>query len=237
MPYTYDYPRPAVTVDCVIFGLEEGNQLRVLLIQRANPPFQNYWALPGGFVDMGEDLETAALRELQEETGVKDVFIEQLYTFGKPGRDPRGSTISIAYYALVNLKKHPVQAASDAKKVAWFEVNELPELAFDHYEIIQKAIERLRAKIRYQPIGFELLPTLFTINQLQQLYETILGIALNRRNFRTRINKMDILQLVGKQKNVPHRPANLYTFDKEKYDLFVKEKNVGLLKRGIDFEV
>jgi len=237
MAYTYKYPRPAVTVDCVIFGLDESSQLKVLLIQRANDPYKDCWALPGGFVDMDEDLETAALRELQEETGVVNVFVEQLYSFGALGRDPRGRTISVAYFALVNLYKHPVQAASDAKKVAWFDINQLPKLAFDHDKIMKVATERLRAKIRYQPIGFELLPAVFTINQLQQLYETILGVSLNRRNFRTRIKKMDILQLVGKQQNVAHRPANLYTFDKEKYNLFVKIKYEGLVKRGIDFEV
>jgi len=237
MAYTYKYPRPAVTVDCVIFGLDESSQLKVLLIQRANDPYKDCWALPGGFVDMDEDLETAALRELQEETGVVNVFVEQLYSFGALGRDPRGRTISVAYFALVNLYKHPVQAASDAKKVAWFDLNQLPKLAFDHDKIMKVATERLRAKIRYQPIGFELLPAVFTINQLQQLYETILGVSLNRRNFRTRIKKMDILQLVGKQQNVAHRPANLYTFDKEKYNLFVKIKYEGLVKRGIDFEV
>ena len=237
MSYTYKYPRPSVTVDCVIFGLDESSQLKVLLIQRANDPYKDCWALPGGFVDMDEDLETAALRELQEETGVTNVFVEQLYSFGAPGRDPRGRTISVAYFALVNLHKHPVQAASDAKKVEWFGIKKLPKLAFDHDEIMQVATERLRAKIRYQPIGFELLPAVFTINQLQQLYETILGVSLNRRNFRTRIKKMDILQLVGKQQNVAHRPANLYTFDKEKYNLFVKVKYEGLIKRGIDFEV
>ncbi len=237
MSYTYDYPRPAVTVDCLLFGLDHTNQLKVLLIQRANDPYKDSWALPGGFVDMEEDLKTAALRELQEETGVKDVFMEQLYTFGQPNRDPRGRNISIAYYALVNLDQHPIQADSDAKNVGWFPIQSLPPLAFDHDEIMKIAIERLRAKIRYQPIGFELLPEIFTIHQLQQLYETILDISLNRRNFRTRIKKMDILKLVGKQTNVAHRPANLYTFDKKKYNLFVQEKSVGLMKRGMDFEV
>ncbi len=235
MPYTYKYPRPAVTVDCILFGLDHTNQLKVLLIQRANDPYKDSWALPGGFVEMEEDLKTAALRELQEETGVKDVFMEQLYTFGQPNRDPRGRNISVAYYALVNLSQHPIQADSDAKNVGWFPIQSLPPLAFDHDQIMEVAIERLRAKIRYQPIGFELLPEVFTIHQLQQLYETILDVSLNRRNFRTRIKKMDILKLVGKQTNVAHRPASLYTFDKKKYNLFVQEKSIGLMKRGMDF--
>lgn len=239
MSYTYDYPRPSVTVDCVIFGLEDSTELRVLLIQRGHEPFKDAWALPGGFVDLEEDLETAALRELEEETGVRDVFIEQLYTFGAPKRDPRGRVISIAYYALVNLRQHPVKAASDAKTVEWFNVNHLPKLAFDHNEILEVAINRLRAKVRYQPIGFELLPEEFTLTQLQSLYETVLGVdkPLNKRNFRTRILKMGVLKEVGKQEGVAHRPAKLYAFDKEKYEELVKSRYEDLIKRGVDFEI
>jgi len=238
MPYTYEYPRPALTVDCVIFGLDESHQLKVLLIERAHEPFKGQWALPGGFVDMEEGLERAALRELEEETGMKDVFIEQLYTFGAPERDPRGRVVSVGYYALVNLEEHPVKPASDAKKVKWFEINDLPALAFDHSRILSVAIARLRAKVRYQPIGFELLPEKFTLSQLQQLYETILGVEqLNKRNFRTRILKMEVLQEVGKQEGVAHRPAKLYSFDKEKYEQLVKERYDDLLRRGVDFEI
>ncbi len=238
MPYTYEYPRPALTVDCVIFGLDESHKLKVLLIQRAHGPFQGQWALPGGFVDMNEALETAALRELEEETGVKDVFIEQLFTFGAPGRDPRGRVVSVAYYALVNLEEHPVQAASDARRVKWFQTDQLPALAFDHEHILQVAVARLQAKVRYQPIGFELLPEQFTLFQLQKLYETILGVEeLNKRNFRTRILKMGVLQEVGKQEGVAHRPAKLYSFDKEKYEQLAREKYEGLLRRGLDFEI
>lgn len=238
MPHTYEYPRPALTVDCVIFGLDESHQLKVLLIERAHEPFKGQWALPGGFVDMEEGLERAALRELEEETGMKDVFIEQLYTFGAPERDPRGRVVSVGYYALVNLEEHPVQPASDAKKVKWFEINALPALAFDHSRILSVAISRLRAKVRYQPIGFELLPEKFTLSQLQQLYETILGVdELNKRNFRTRILKMEVLREVGKQEGVAHRPAKLYSFDKEKYEQLVRERYDELLRRGVDFEI
>jgi len=229
MPYTYEYPRPALTVDCIIFGLDESSNLKILLIQRGHDPFKNQWALPGGFVDMDEDLETAALRELEEETGVKDVFIEQLFTFGKPGRDPRGRVVSVAYFALVNLMEHPVEAASDASAAQWFDADNLPKLAFDHQEIMKVAIERLRGKVRYQPIGFELLPNQFTLTQLQQLYETILGKPLNKRNFRTKILKLDILTQLEKQTNVPHRPAYLYKFDKDKYQQSQKE--------GLIFEI
>ena len=237
MPYTYDYPRPSVTVDCVIFGFDESQQLKVLLIQRARAPHKDKWALPGGFVEKTEDLQAAALRELEEETGVKDVFIEQLFTFGSPNRDPRGRVISVAYYALVNLTAHPVKAASDARNVEWFEVDKIPELAFDHDEILGIAIDRLRAKVRYQPIGFELLPEKFTLTQLQQLYETILGIELNKRNFRKRILKTDMLHKVEQQQNVPHRPAYLYSFDKTKYEQLFRERSAMIIKRGLDSEI
>lgn len=238
MPYTYEYPRPALTVDCVLFGVEPGAELQVLLIQRKNDPFAGQWAFPGGFVEMDEDLQTAALRELEEETGVRDVFIEQLYTFGRPGRDPRGRVVSVAYYALVNLSEHPVTAASDADDARWFALRELPELAFDHAEILDSAVARLRAKVRYQPIGFEVLPEQFTLTELQQLYETILGTnALNKRNFRTRILKWGILREVGVQQNVAHRPAKLYSFDQTRYEELARRKLEDLLRRGVDFEV
>ncbi|RMG85376.1 MAG: NUDIX hydrolase [Bacteroidetes bacterium] len=236
MPEEKKYPKPSVTVDCVIFGLDESHKLKVLLIQRAKDPYKDFWALPGGFVDMDEDLEAAALRELEEETGVKDVFIEQLYTFGRPGRDPRGRVITVAYYALINLTEHPVKANSDARNVKWFEIDKLPPLAFDHQEILEMAINRLRAKVRYQPVGFELLPEVFTLPDLQHLYETILDTQLNKRNFRTRILKMDILKEVGRQQGVAHRPARLYAFDKEKYEAFIRSRSENLLKRGVDFE-
>lgn len=215
--YSYEYPRPSVTVDCVIFGLDDGYDLRVLLIQRAHDPYKGHWALPGGFVDMDEDLDTAARRELEEETGVTNVFIEQLYTFGEPNRDPRGRVISIAYYALVNLGEHPVVAASDADKAEWHKVSELPTLAFDHEKILKMAINRLRAKVLYKPIGFELLPDKFTLTDLQKLYETILAQKLNRRNFRSKILKLGLLEQLEQQTNVAHRPAYLYKFNHEKY--------------------
>jgi len=208
------------------------------LIQRDQEPFAGKWALPGGFVEMDEPLEQAALRELEEETGVREVFIEQLYTFGAPERDPRGRVVSVAYYALVNLSEHPVQAASDARKVDWYGLNELPGLGFDHRQILKAAVDRLRAKVRYQPIGFELLPEHFTLSQLQRLYETVLGVEeLNKRNFRTRILKMGVLEEVGKQEGVAHRPAKLYRFNKEKYEQLAREKYDDLLRRGLDFDI
>lgn len=241
MKYCYEYPRPSVTVDCIIFGLDESQLLKVLLIQRGHDPYQGHWALPGGFVDLQEDLEFAALRELEEETGVRDVFIEQLFTFGAPNRDPRGRVISVAYYALVNLTDHPVSPSTDAQSAEWFPITALPQLAFDHENILDTALNRLRAKVRYQPIGFELLPEKFTLTQLQNLYETILGLPkdnkLNKRNFRTRIQKMDVLKEKGIQEGVSHRPAKLYSFDKERYEELQKMKYMDLVRRGLDFEI
>ena len=238
MPYTYEYPRPALTVDCVIFGLDESTQLKILLIRRGHEPFKGNWALPGGFVDMNETLESAALRELYEETGVKDLFIEQLYTFGDPDRDPRGRVVSVAYYALVNLEDHPVEPKSDAEGVGWFPINALPRLAFDHMKIFTGALNRLRAKVRYQPVGFELLPEKFTLSQLQKLYETVLGVGeLNKRNFRSKIQKMGVLTEVGVQRGVAHRPAQLYSFNKEKYEQLLRDRYYDLLRRGLDFEI
>ena len=229
MAYTYEYPRPSLTVDCIIFGLDESSRLKVLLIQRAKDPFKNHWALPGGFVDEDETLEAAALRELQEETGVSNVFIEQLFTFGTPGRDPRGRVVTVAYYALINLAEHKIGADTDAQDVKWFPINELPPLAFDHAEILDTAINRLRSKLRYQPVGFELLAEKFTLTQLQKLYETILDKELNKRNFRTKILKMDILKEENILRGVAHRPAQLYSFDKNKYQTY--------LNQGFNFEI
>lgn len=237
--YTYEYPRPSVTVDIVVFGYDGGKQLKLLLIKRGSEPYKGSWALPGGFVDLDEDLETAALRELEEETGVKDLFVEQLYTFGKIDRDPRGRVISVAYFSLVNLQDHPAVASSDADKAEWFSLNELPDLAFDHDEIIKIANSRLSAKVRYQPIGFELLPEEFTLGQLQQLYETVLNPdkGFNKRNFRTRILRTGILEEVGRQQNVAHRPAVLYKFNQETYKQLAKQRDSAVLRRALDFEI
>ena len=182
MAHTYQYPRAALTVDCVVFGFDEGD-LKLLLIQRDIEPFEGRWALPGGFVRVDESLEEAALRELQEETGVSEVYLEQLYTFGRPDRDPREHVVTVAYYALVKLSNHSVKAATDARNAAWFDVCDLPRLAFDHDDIIEVALQRLKAKVRYEPLGFELLPPKFTIPQLQKLYEAIFGTELDKRNF------------------------------------------------------
>lgn len=226
---TYSYTRPALTVDCVLFGLDT-DDLKILLIRRNLPPFQGQWALPGGFVRVDETLEDAALRELQEETGVGHVFLEQLYTFGTLDRDPRERVVTVAYYALINLQDHRLQAGTDASAAQWFAVDTLPRLAFDHGHIFATALGRLQAKLRYEPIGFELLPKKFTLTQLQRLYEKVLGQPLDKRNFRKKILKMDLLiSLSEKQQNVPHRAAQLYQFDEQKYHV--------LRQRGFNFEV
>lgn len=229
----------SLTVDCVLFGYEVAKTLQVLLIERKYEPYAGCWALPGGFVNEDENLDQAALRELQEETGVSNVFIEQLYSFGEPNRDPRGRVVTVAYFGLINLQQHPIAPASDAKEVQWFALDQLPKLAFDHQQILEVAVNRLRAKVRYQPIGFELLPEQFTLSQLQDLYEAILGLKneLNKRNFRTRFLKMGVLREVGRQQMVSHRPAMLYEFDKEKYTQLARERYEELLRRGVDFEI
>lgn len=231
MTYSYEYERPGLTVDCVIFGLDlEEESLKVMLIERDIEPFKGMWAIPGGFVHGGESLMEAATRELREETGIIDVFLEQLYTFGDPGRDPRGWVVSVAYYALVSPEQHSVHAATDARQARWFPVTTLPRLAFDHTEILGTALGRIRGKLTYAPIGFELLPNKFTIKQLQKLYEIVLGRKLDNRNFRKKIFGMDVLrELDEMQKGVPHRAARLYKFDERKYRQ--------LVKRGLSFEL
>jgi len=222
--YTYEYPRPSVTVDCIIFGLDN-EDLKVLLIQRGQPPFQGSWAFPGGFVNIDEHADIAAKRELQEETGISDMYMEQLYTFSTPNRDPRGRVISIAYYALVKLSDFAKpQAASDAQRAEWFSVSDLPELAFDHQEIFDIAFKRLQGKVRYQPIGFELLSEKFTLSQLQNMYEIIIGKSLDKRNFRKKILRMGLLiDLEERQQGVPHRAAKLFKFDKAMYQKLESE--------------
>lgn len=226
-----EYERPGLTVDCVIFGLDlEEERLKVLLIERDLEPFAGMWAIPGGFVRQGETPEAAAMRELQEETGLTDVFLEQLYTFGEPGRDPRGWIVSVAYYALVSPEKHEINATTDARQARWFPVNSLPPLAFDHADILDTALQRIRGKLTYAPIGFELLPQKFTIKQLQKLYQIVLGMKLDNRNFRKKIFSMNVLrELDEMQKGVPHRAARLYKFDERKYRQ--------LIKRGLNFEL
>lgn len=227
--YCYEYPRPSVTTDCVIFGFDNG-ELKILLIERGIEPFKGKWAFPGGFMRENENSDECAKRELREETGLQDIFIEQLFTFADVDRDPRGRVVTIAYYALVKLAQYNIQAGDDADNAKWFPISQIPPLAFDHDRILRMAINRLRGKIRYQPLGFELLPERFTIPELQNLYETVLEIKLDRRNFRKKILATGLLIDHNESiKGQPHKGANLYSFDEGKYQQ--------LSNTGFNFEI
>lgn len=229
--YQYEFARPGLTVDCVIFGLDlKAEELNVVLIERDLEPFAGKWALPGGFVREGETLEEAARRELVEEAGISEVYLEQLYTFGDKGRDPRGWVVSVGYYALVAPEKHTLVATTDARRAEWHNVKKLPELAFDHRKIVEVAMNRLRGKLTYAPIGIELVPRKFTVRQLQKVYEIVLDKALDNRNFRKKIFGLKVLQeLEEKRRGEPQRPAKLYEFNWEAYRR--------LEEQGMNFEV
>lgn len=226
--FSYRYPRPALTVDCVIFGYDS-KKLDILLIKRGIEPFKGQWALPGGFVRMKESAEEAAIRELREETGLLNVYMEQLYTFSQPDRDPRGRTVSVAFFALINKNDFlKPQGGDDASEAEWFNIKELPKLAFDHKKIIEVALNRLKGKIKYQPVGFELLPEYFTLVQLQELYEIILETAVDKRNFRRKIlNSGLLIELEKVSDGSKGRRATLYKFDKNKYE--------ELSRKGVEF--
>ncbi|MCA9977154.1 MAG: NUDIX hydrolase [Anaerolineales bacterium] len=215
IPENYDpsaFARPSVTVDGVIFSLVQ-DDLKVLLIKRKHPPFAGMWAIPGGFVRIEESLEDAAARELAEETNVRDVYMEQLYTFGQPDRDPRTRVITVTYFALVPHDAIHHYPGDDAAETGWFSVFDLPELAFDHREILDYALTRLRYKLEYTAVGFELLPDEFTLSELQKAYEIILHEPLDKRNFRRKILSADILEETGHMKKLGEgRPAKLYRY-------------------------
>jgi 8-oxo-dGTP diphosphatase len=207
------YERPSVTVDVVMMGVRQ-RDLQVLLIKRRAWPYEGMWAIPGGFVNIHESLETAAKRELQEETGLQDVYLEQLYTFGDPARDPRTRVITVVYFALLDSERLQVRTSDEAVDVGWFPVYALPPLAFDHEEILNYALNRLRGKLEYTTIAFSLLPEQFTLRELQWVYEIILHRRLDKRNFRKKILSTGILEDTGNKKmEGTHRPARLYSFN------------------------
>jgi len=214
--YCYKYPHPAVTTDCVIFGYDD-MKLKVLLIERGREPYIGKWAFPGGFIQMEETVEQGALRELKEETGLSADYIEQLHCFSDPQRDPRERVISIAFLALVKISE--VKGGDDAAKAQWFDLDKIPQLAFDHDLILRMALQKLRERIHFQPIGFDLLPEKFTLKQLQMLYEAILDVHFDRRNFAKKMLHFDILtRLDDTIWPTPKREAYLFSFNKEKYD-------------------
>lgn len=199
-----------LTTDIALFTIQQ-ERLRLLLIRRATNPYKGSWALPGGFVQEDESLEDCALRELQEETGVEQTYLEQLYSFGAPDRDPRGRVVTVAYFALVPSDEVVLEAATDADAAAWFPADDLPELAFDHAHIIKTARERLSAKVGYSTIAFRFLPEEFTLGQAQAVHEAVLGHALDKRNFRSLLKSRGLLKGTGrKQRDGAHRPAELY---------------------------
>jgi len=219
-----------IAVDAIVFGYQE-NQLFVLLIKQKYGDLKNQWALPGGFVQDEEPLKKAVVRELKEETGVKVTTMEQLYTFGDDiNRDPRSRVISVAYFATVNPKELKLNAGTDAEEAKWFPLDKLPKLAFDHKKIIQKAFERLKAKLNYQPIGFELLDSKFPFSDLENLYTTILQKPIDRRNFRKKILSFDFIAETDQYRKVGSgRPGKLYEFKSKRYN--------ELIKQGITFEI
>jgi 8-oxo-dGTP diphosphatase len=220
-----------VAVDAVVFGYTSKEGLSVLLIKRNIEPFKNSWALPGGLVGDHESLEEAIQRELREETGVNITYLEQLYSFGQPGRDPRNRVISITYYGLVRPDAFVVKAATDASDVNWFNIKKLPALAFDHTTIISVARERLKSKMLYQPVGFELLEQKFPFSELEKLYLAVLDRPIDRRNFKKKITKYGFLEETTEKQALEGagRPGNLFRFNEEKY--------YQLQKEGISFEI
>lgn len=202
--------RPALAVDTALFSILDG-QLQCLLIRRGTPPFVGAYALPGGFVLPNESLEEAAFRELQEESNVRNVYLEQLYTFGDPERDPRGRVVSVAYYALIDAARQTLRASTDAAEARWFPVSRLPALAFDHARIVKLALDRLRGRANYTTVAFQLMPRAFTIEELHRVYSIIMGRPLDRRNFRKKIVSLGILVDTGKvTAGRRSRPGRLY---------------------------
>ncbi len=226
---TQQFFQSAFSVDNVIFGFDEGD-LKILLIKRGEEPFEGKWALPGDLVHLSEDLDAAAGRVLEQLTGLRDVYPEQVHTFGAVHRHPLGRVITVAYYSLVKISDYTITPSSFAQQARWHSVALVDSLAFDHYEILRACFKLLKQRVRVRPIGFELLPPKFTLTKLQHLYEAILGLELDKRNFRKKILQMNVLQdLKEMQAGVAHRPAKLYQFDRDRYERFVSE--------GFNFEL
>lgn len=217
------YPRPSVTVDCVVFGYDT-QQLSVLLLHRKEEPFANHWTLLGGFLRLDETFEVAAERILSSKAGLAGLYLEQLYTFGGLDRDPRGRVLAVSYFALVNPRQYNLVVGNMAHDLRWCPLSDLPALGFDHQHIIELARKRLASKVTYQPVGFELLNEKFTITELQDLYERILGQSLDRRNFYKKIMASGILKATGERREgLKSRPAEMFAFDKTRYEQLIEE--------------
>lgn len=214
------FESPGVTVDLVIFTVNE-DQLKVMLVRRAESPFDGFWSLPGGFLKIGESLDAAAHRVLCEKSGVDDVYMEQLYTFGEPTRDPRSRVITVAYIALIPWQHLPQPESIKVTDLTWLAVDHLPKLAFDHKEIIDYAVSRLRAKVSYSNIVYGLMPKQFRLSELQSMYECIINDKLDKRNFRKRMLATGLLKETGKKDHAgAHRPAMLYQFKSKEIVFF-----------------
>lgn len=220
-----------LAVSAAVFGYAREQGLSVLLAKRKTPPYHDRWALPGGLVGNRENLSQAIKRALEEETGVGLDYLEQLYTFGDPERDPRHRVVSVAYFGLVRQDRFKIMASTDADHASWFNVKQLPPMAFDHALITQKAIKRLQAKLVYEPVGFELLDEKFPFSELEKLYATVLDRVIDRRNFKKKILALDILEELQEKQKLPAagRPGNLFRFNKEKY--------FELVEKGINIEI
>ncbi|APS38625.1 NUDIX hydrolase [Salegentibacter sp. T436] len=218
----------SITIDCCVFSFEK-SYLEVLLVQHGEGISKGKWGLPGGWIKKEEDIDVAADRLLSELTGVKDIYLEQVKTFGKPDRFPLGRVITVGYYALINREDFKVKAGFTASEAKWYRIKDIPDLIYDHNEILQSSLNRLRGKVKRAPIGFNLLPEKFTLLQLMQLYTEILDVEMDKSNFRRKFLKMKLLQEAGgKQTGVSHRAAKLYRFDEEIYQ--------NLTRKGFNFE-
>jgi 8-oxo-dGTP diphosphatase len=208
-----------VTADAVVFTILN-KELKILLIKRKKEPFKAKFALPGGFVELDESLEDAAKRELEEETGVKDIFLKKLEAYGDVKRDPRGRIVTIPFLSLIDGEKVKLHSTSDAELARWYSVYELPELGFDHKKIIKDALKHLRTELENTNIAFQIMPDKFTLTELQQAYEIILDKKLDKRNFRKKLRELDILKsLIETKMEGAHRPAKLYSFKEKKYKM------------------
>lgn len=215
MSYTYKYPHPAVTADAVVFGFD-GHALHILLIERGIEPFKGEWALPGGFMRIDETIEQCALRELREETGLTQVYLEQFHTFSDLGRDPRERVLTVAFFALVRKSDYRLIAGDDAARACWFDLDELPPLAFDHHKIISEARKHIKEVLKNRPIAFKLLDEKFSIDELRRLYEAINGVQYDRRNFAKKMASTGLLNV--QPQRYGSRPINLFSLDEDACD-------------------